>query len=251
MEELKRLLTATEQANGLANRFLWFCVARSRPLPFGGSVDEKALDLLAQELGFAIDYAQNIGRVDFSEDARDLWFEVYDELSEARPGLFGAITARAEAQVLRLALVYAVLDGSAQIAVQHLKAALEVWRYCAQSARYIFGCSLGDPAADEILRLLKDSQCGLTRTELSKHFGNHKSSDEITRALMELKSLGLVEAERTNTAGRPAETWRAVAGREKAALDRRSQIPNSLNSLSSRTTDQKEEPDHADWEEKL
>ena len=42
----------------------------------------------------------------------------------AKYGLLGAITARAEAQTIRLALVYALLDRAAQIDVIHL----DVWR---------------------------------------------------------------------------------------------------------------------------
>ena len=40
---------------------------------------------------------------------------VYPALSEGRPGLLGSVIARAEAQVMRLALVYAVLDRSESI----------------------------------------------------------------------------------------------------------------------------------------
>ena len=35
--ELKRLLSETEAANGFANRFMWFCVKRSKLLPEGGN----------------------------------------------------------------------------------------------------------------------------------------------------------------------------------------------------------------------
>jgi hypothetical protein len=38
-----------------------------------------------------------------------LWEERYEELSADRPGLLGAILGRAKAQVVRLALVYALL----------------------------------------------------------------------------------------------------------------------------------------------
>lgn len=41
--ELRRELTATDQANGYANRFLIGSVRRSKLLPFGGSIDEKTL----------------------------------------------------------------------------------------------------------------------------------------------------------------------------------------------------------------
>ena len=65
------------------------------------------------------------------------------------------MTARAEAQVMRLACLYAVEDMSYVVGLAHLQAALEVWRYCFESAAYIFGDSLGDPMADEILRALR------------------------------------------------------------------------------------------------
>ncbi len=69
--------------------------------------------------------------------------------------MLGAVTARAEAIVMRLAVVYAVLDGRTHIGVEHLRAALAVWQYCEDSARYVFGDALGDPVADELLEALR------------------------------------------------------------------------------------------------
>src|SRR3712207_8342266 len=50
--------------------------------------------------------------------------------SEGAPGLFGAVTGRAEAHVLRLSCLYAALDMSDTVTVTHLRAALALWRYC-------------------------------------------------------------------------------------------------------------------------
>ena len=52
----------------------------------------------------------------------------------------------------------------------HLEAALEVWRYVEQSARYIFGEALGDALADTILRKLCVSPDGMTRNEIRDYF---------------------------------------------------------------------------------
>ncbi len=52
--------------------------------------------------------------------------EVYGELSTGRPGLFGAAVNRAEAQVLRLSVLYAALDRSPAVSVEHLSAARAV-----------------------------------------------------------------------------------------------------------------------------
>ena len=60
---------------------------------------------------------------------------VYPALSAEQPGLLGAITARAEAQTMRLALIYALLDGAGEIDRVHIEAALAVWAFCEASAR--------------------------------------------------------------------------------------------------------------------
>ncbi len=131
---------------------------------------------------------------------------MYPTLSEGRPGLLGAITTRAEAQTVRLALLYALLDQSVDIKPPHLHAALAVWRYCQDSAQYIFGNSLGDSTADAILNLLRSSGEGITRNELTDHFKRNKPSAEIGRALAVLQSHGLVRLERRETGGRTAAT---------------------------------------------
>ena len=56
--------------------------------------------------------------------ALDLWKAIYPDLSQEHTGLAGGIINRAEAQTLRLALIYALLDGQGHIAETHLHAAL-------------------------------------------------------------------------------------------------------------------------------
>jgi hypothetical protein len=73
------------------------------------------------------------------------------KLSEGKPGLLGLVTARAESHTLRLAMLYGLLAKSAEIRMEDLRAALELWRYSADSAAYIFGEALGDSTADAIV----------------------------------------------------------------------------------------------------
>ena len=87
--------------------------------------------------------------------------------------------------------MYSLLDESAEIGLRHLRAGLATWHYCEASARFIFGESLGDPVADEILSLLRASEEGVTRNELIDHFKRNKSSGEIGRGLTLLQALGL------------------------------------------------------------
>jgi hypothetical protein len=44
------------------------------------------------------------------KEAEQLWCHIYAALWEGKPGLLGTITARAEAQVMRLACIYAAMD---------------------------------------------------------------------------------------------------------------------------------------------
>jgi hypothetical protein len=105
-------------------------------------------------------------------------------------------------------MVYALLDQTATITPEHLDAAHAVWRYCDASARYIFGELLGDPLADELLRLLRvaGSQ-GMTRTDLSNALGRNVPSARIGQALGRLQRDQLVGCQITNTSGRPVERW--------------------------------------------
>ena len=207
-EELRRRLTETEVANGLANRFMWVCTRRSKLLPDGGTLRPEDLLYLARDLGERLASARTIGEVRRSQAAGELWREAYPDLTREVGGLYGAVTARAEAQVLRLSLLYALLDASRTIEPQHLHAALAVWRYCDQSARHIFGDALGDPVADEILRALAGAAQGLTRNELRDLFSRHVGAGRLTTALEYLASVGRAICSSEPTGGRPSERWR-------------------------------------------
>lgn len=153
--ELLRHLSDTEAANGFANRYLWLMVCRSKKLPFGGDMPQEELKDLSRRLDTAIRFGRQSRPVRWGESARELWAEVYGPLSEGKAGLFGAVVGRAEAQTLRLAAIYAAIDCSGTIEDEHLTAALALWSYAEESARYIFGDATGDPVADDILEALR------------------------------------------------------------------------------------------------
>jgi hypothetical protein len=205
--ELTRLLSATETANGFGNRILWLCVRRSKTLPDGAALDPRELAPLQQRFKAAVDFGRLAGTMHRTEEARALWHEVYGPLSEGKPGLAGSLLARAEAHVMRLACLYALMDHFAKVDVDHLKAALALWKYVEASVRYVWGDSLGDPVADEILRALRSASGGLTRTQIRDLFSRNRSTEEIGRALAALNEYGLARNERHETRGRAAEVW--------------------------------------------
>src|SRR5262249_32941874 len=107
-DEVLRKLTATEQANGFANRFLWIYVERSQLLPDGAGADEQLVHELSGEIGEALDKARRVDGVVRDDDAKALWHDVYPRLTRDVPGMTGAMRSRAESQTLRLSLCYAL-----------------------------------------------------------------------------------------------------------------------------------------------
>lgn len=204
--ELRRLLTDTGIGNGFGNRFLFALVKRSKMLPHGGDpVDLADVRIRIQS---AIYHAQRAGEIPFDAATRDCWSWVYGELSGGdRRGLYGAVTARAEAQTRRLACLFALLEEESFVRTVHLEAALDVWRYCQQSALVIFGDATGDRTADAVMEELRRNPEGVTKTELHAAFRRHKSADDIARALQGLEALGRIRNVIIQTGGRPSERW--------------------------------------------
>jgi len=209
-DELRRYLTLTETANGYGNRHLWICTDRSKLLPEGGRVDFNVWGQLKTELTAALAFAASVGEVLRDEEARSIWCDIYGELSEGKPGLAGTLLSRGEAHVMRLALIYALMDRSSIIQAPHLLAALALWDYAERSVYFIFGDTIGDSVADEILQLLRKCPTGLTRNDLREFFKRNLPSNRIGEALGILLRHHLARFEHQETGGRPAERWFAV-----------------------------------------
>lgn len=235
-DELLRYLDRTEVANGFMNRFLMVCVRRSKILPEGGRIQEVDFQPLIKKLSFAVEWSRTRERLIRDDAARKLWAEVYELLSEGKPGMLGAVISRAEAHVVRLSLLYALLDRAPQIGRPHLEAALAFWRYAEASARYIFGDALGDTVADDLLAALREQPEGLTRTEISRHFGHHVTAEKLDRAFTALLERGLIRSERIPTPGREAERWFATHTAKEAKEVKDPFTPTPVSSLNSHSS---------------
>jgi hypothetical protein len=206
-DELLRNLDCTEASNGFGNRFLWLLVRRSKELPFPSEPDSVAMDRLARDLRRAIQRGRTIGRLGMTDAARDDWGAIYHDLSADRPGLVGALTARSEAQVMRLSAIYAVLDGRTEIDHAHLMAGLALWEFSEASVRMIFGDATGDPVADAVLRAVRASG-ELSDSQISDLFGRNVQAGRLTRAKASLVAAGLLHSVSVETGGRPRSMWR-------------------------------------------
>jgi BT4734-like, N-terminal domain len=207
-EELRMLLPTCEYVSGYGNRILWVAVRRWQELPEGGELVGIA-DLVIR-LQHAVEFARDKGEIRRDAAARELWANVYHELSTEKRGLFGAITARAAAHCLRLQTNYALLDCSPVIRAVHVQAALAAWRYCEDSARWIFSSGTGNRVADKILAELKvRGDKGMTRLEIIVDVFNRNVTkatlDDALRLLHHLKAAHCIIEE--STGGRRAERW--------------------------------------------
>jgi hypothetical protein len=196
-DEVNKELNQTDRANGFANRFLWIAVRRSKVLPEGGRLDLREFEEFAERFREVLEMARNVSRVERDAGARDLWAEIYQDLSEGRPGLLGAITSRSEAQVTRLSLLYALLAGRREVAVTDLQAALALWGYCERSARYIFGEAVAETDEAKQLRQLVQVIAGRPGRTITVHWLSNsgprryrRNRDRAERDLMELEKQG-------------------------------------------------------------
>lgn len=213
--DLERYLSLTDIFNGFGNRFLWACAQRSKLLPDGGGIREEQVSALAKKLRRKVQFAKRQKRIGLSVNAACLWKRTYPKISADSPGQFGAVTSRAEAQVRRIALIYALLDGSCKVRTAHLHAALEVWRFCEDSARFIFGGRSAATLEDKILVILRRAETGMTRTQISRALQHHVASGVIAEALDLLRERELVRKKSLKTKGRSAEVWRASTDKER------------------------------------
>ena len=177
---------------------------------------EEDLSGLGKRLREALDFARTVNALKRSPDANRLWEQWYNAVPEP-DGMLGSVIARAEAQVLRLSMLYALLDRSTTIDVPHLKAALALWDYAQSSAEYVFGDVLGDEIAERLLReLRKVYPDGVSRDRARDLFSGHASSERMTGAIERLRLRGLARTVRSSTEGRPVETIYALQRAESA-----------------------------------
>jgi hypothetical protein len=210
--ELRSKLTDTDAANGFANRLLFLAVRRSRLVPFPQAPDE----LVRQYVGplhRAIVEARPVAEMAFDEDARDRWETFYAELAlTPRLGLAGAVTGRHEAQVARLALVYALAARSPAVGVDHLEAAIALADYARRSATWALGDSTGNRHADVLRRMLGDGAIGWD--DAKRALGLRTAAD-MAEAVAVLIDAGLAELVPIAPpgGGRPRRVLRAIGAK--------------------------------------
>ena len=165
---------------------------------------ETELAPIQRELWRLVAQAQKRGAMTMTANALQMWESVYPEISKEHTGLAGSIINRGEAQTLRLALVYALLDGQERIDESHLNAALAMWGYAQDSALYIFGDRSVDPLEEKLLEILK--QGPLSATDLSAAFSRNIPKERLQPLLQQLEAQQRISIRKEKSGkGRPRQ----------------------------------------------
>ncbi len=212
-DELRRGLLESDAANGYGNRHLFIASRRSKRLPAGGNLDDQQVHVLGMKVRKALEDARRVGILRRSPEAEALWSAIYLSIDDEVDGMVGALTARAEAQMLRLSVIYALTDGSRVIDVQHLRAAQAVWAYSEATIAYVYGDSVGDDVADRLLAALRNAGPeGLDRQAQRDVFARNVPAPRIAQAreVLERKDLVITRSEPSAHGGRPRTVTYAV-----------------------------------------
>ncbi len=214
---LKKRLNFDEKENGFGNRFFWIYVESPKDIPDAERAPDELIQPIIDKLKTAIQYGKEAGEIELDEEAKKFWRVIYPTLraDEDEDGC-AELKNRAKPQIRRLAAVYALLDLSNIVRLEHLRAAYAIWRYSEASLGFVFGgpsgCLMTDPYAVKIYEALNKAQDGLTRTQISRDvLRGNGAKEEITAALyfLETKKLSYVE-KKNMTNGKSCEIWRNI-----------------------------------------
>jgi hypothetical protein len=211
--EFRLRLAEAEMSGGLYNRFLPIWSERAHLLPIPPVLSTNTIKSLAEKLHAGIaNAAKTSAPITLTADAEALWRgELYpryagmDDSDEA----WVEFSRRAAPNCLRVAAIYAVLDGRRQINHADLRAAAALVDFSMDTARYVLGNQSKDPRLDRLRRALDASPDGLTRSEVSKVFGHNASADVLDELLSALLANGGYEqVDDQGDRGRPSTVYR-------------------------------------------
>lgn len=209
VDEMLSEVSTVAIRNGFMNRHLLVYVRRQKLLSNPPELDDNAVGLLASEMREALELARTRKAVPLSREAAHMWTSMYAEVESRDPlGVVGDLTSRASAHILRLALIYALGDGAAQVGPEHLTAARALWDYSEASVTFIYGDRLSDPVAQRLLEALRAAGVeGLPARKQFEVLGGNVNAERREAAVRLLVRMGLaheVASEPGPKGGRPS-----------------------------------------------
>jgi len=202
-QEFADKVSLSDMAGGTYNRFLPVFVACSKLLPGGSVAPDELVTELGTDLAARLDKAAGLGLLGFAADGERAWRRLYLELGThfGDDGPVEQFTSRAGPNCLRVAAIYAALDGTDAITADHLTAAAALIRYSTASARAVF---TNNTDQTRLLAFIIDAGAiGRTKTEITKELFKNKPPTDLPVLLDRLLTSGRIAiTERPRADGR-------------------------------------------------
>ncbi|QGN58080.1 DUF3987 domain-containing protein [Nostocoides sp. HKS02] len=212
--DLHGKIDMVEIGNGFLNRFLLAWSAPTKLMATPRVLEEAVVAGFGARLRGAVEFGRSVGELTRTAAFDDAWASLYYVLRLRPTGghVLDSLTARAAPHILRLAMVFALLDESPSLDVPHLRAAAALWEYCEASAAHVWGGTLGNSRLDALFdALVAAGDKGLTRSELNAVFSNNLPRGALDAMVLELTERGLAQAKTVPTGGRPREVLTATS----------------------------------------
>lgn len=203
-----------EHSNGFASYFLWFLVDRPKEVPRPQGISYEEIMHFQGLIVNRIRGAEGLTLVKMTRQAKEMWDNRYSDLTKNVPGVAGVVVSRFEIQAIRLALLYAIVDGRKRIQTEDLRAAYALLQYALESACIIFNSDKqGDNYMEKILCALNVApNHELSRTEISGVFSRNAASADIDAALQRMAEMEQVKIDRKeSTTGRKKTIVRLIS----------------------------------------
>lgn len=178
---------------GLGNRTMWVAGEPGSAIPEPPQPNRERWDELVRQLRSCI--KRWVGRqstqFSFAPDAAVLWRTIYDQIYGHRGDdpLIATLCERLQNHCLKVALIYAALDGSTVIGLQHLRAAHAFTQFLYDCLWYVFrgfGMSPIGKLEAKIVEVVKNAGLNGIRQPHLKHRFQRVDMHTFNRALVDL-----------------------------------------------------------------
>ncbi len=213
--EFSHRVSDADLAGGTYNRFLPIYCHRSKLLADGGGAADDTVHTVARLFSEAVGAARETRQVFPDEDAFELWRDViYPELaSHDHEGPLAGFVARAAPYTLRLAALYAVLDGRHRIERGDLVAAHALVTYSRESAAHVLGEVADDDERRVVAAIAAAGEQGMTRRQIQMGvFTGHMYGADLDDLLERVSARADITEERKHTGGRPTAVYTYTDG---------------------------------------
>jgi hypothetical protein len=182
-----------EIMGGFVNRFLPVEGMSNKSIPFPKPADDQTAKQLAAELTKIIDQCTNLPvELEWSAGANGMYEKFYDAWHQRQSSLStetAAITNRIPNHVVKIAMVYSILDGRSEITDHAIATAIQIGDYLERTAISIFadtGLSKQGRVEQMIISRLKSNGGIMEYRKLQRALGGKTDAESFNRAIRNL-----------------------------------------------------------------